>query len=109
MYNLKDYGFLPNMLPEGAAGIPARVTAVHRERYALICEHGETYGRLKSSEYYDRSGEDFPTTGDFVLIDYNAAGDSRIVATLPRKSFLYCSQELDLQQAGEYRKVCGLY
>ena len=87
MYNLKDYGFLPNMLPEGAAGIPARVTAVHRERYALVCEHGEVFGRLKSSEYYDRSGESFPTTGDFVLIDYNAAGDSRILATLPRKSF----------------------
>jgi hypothetical protein len=29
--NLTDYGFIPTMLPENAEGIPARVTAVHRE------------------------------------------------------------------------------
>ena len=87
MYDLKDYGFSTALLPEGVQGIPARITAVHRERYALICEYGEVFGRLKSSEYYDRGGEAFPTTGDFVLIDYNPAGDSRILATLPRRSF----------------------
>ena len=32
--------------------ITARVTAVHRERYQLLCEKGECYGRLKTKEYY---------------------------------------------------------
>ena len=32
--------------------ITARVTAVHRERYQLVCEHGEIYARLKTKEYY---------------------------------------------------------
>ena len=31
--------------------------------------------------------EEFPTTGDFVLIRYVPDGDSRIVRTLPRKTF----------------------
>lgn len=77
---------MPNMLPEDAQGIPARITAVHKERYELICEHGETYGRLKTSIYYGNGNEEFPTTGDFVLIAYNATGDSQIIKTLARKS-----------------------
>ena len=45
--------------------ITARVTAVHRERYALLCEKGECYGRLKTKEYYlDQAA--FPTAGDYV-------------------------------------------
>lgn len=74
------------MMPEDAKGIPARITAVHKDRYALVCEHGEAYGRLKTKEYYV-GNEDFPTVGDFVLIDYVVNGDSLIVATLPRKTF----------------------
>lgn len=74
------------MMPENAQGIPARITAVHRERYALVCEYGETYGRLKPTEYYD-GFEEFPTTGDFVLINFNPNGDSQIIRTLPRRTF----------------------
>ena len=84
--DLSKYGFQSDMLPEDPQGIPARITAVHKERYALVCEHGETYGRLKTKEYYGGL-EEFPTTGDFVLIDYNPGGDSRIVRTLPRRTF----------------------
>lgn len=87
LINLIDYGFIPTMVPEGASGIPARITAVHKERYELICEHGYTFGRLKNSIYYFGGLEDFPTTGDFVLIDYNPSGDSQIIKTLNRKSF----------------------
>lgn len=87
MVNLMDYGFIPTMMPEYACGIPARVTAVHRERYELICEYGYVYGKLKSSIYYLNSSELFPITGDFVLIDYNPYGDSMIIKTLERKSF----------------------
>ena len=75
-----------NMTFEESASIPARVTAVHRERYQLVCEHGEIYARLKTKEYYVDS-EEFPTVGDFVLIRYIPNGDSQIIKTLPRKTF----------------------
>ena len=84
--DLSNYGFSSDMLPETPQGTPARITAVHKERYALVCEHGEAYGRLKTKEYYGGL-EEFPTAGDFVLIDYNPDGDSRIVKTLPRRTF----------------------
>ncbi|MDE7283440.1 MAG: ribosome small subunit-dependent GTPase A [Lachnospiraceae bacterium] len=84
--DLKKYGFMPDMMPENARGIPARITAVHKERYALVCEYGETYGRLKTKEYFG-GFEEFPTTGDFVLINYLPGSDSQIIRTLPRKTF----------------------
>jgi ribosome biogenesis GTPase len=84
--NLVDYGFIPTMVSEDITGTPARITAVHRERYELVCESGHTYGRLKASVYYGGL-EDFPTTGDFVLVNYNPNGDSQIIKTLNRKSF----------------------
>lgn len=90
--NLTDYGFIPTMLssPDSAyaeaSGIPARVTAVHKERYELVCEYGECFGRLKPGSYYGGGFEEFPAAGDFVLINYNFSGDSRILKTLPRRS-----------------------
>ncbi len=86
MIDLYIYGFEETMRQGSNEGLPARVTAVHKERYELICEHGTVYGRLKTGVYYDKKTEDFPTTGDFVIIDYNPDGDSRIIKTLPRKS-----------------------
>lgn len=83
---LGKYGFLPNMVPENAQGIPARITAVHKERYALVCAYGEGYGRLKTKEYFG-GFEEFPTTGDWVLINYIPNGDSQIIHTLPRRTF----------------------
>lgn len=88
---LEAYGFLPAMRAAAQARgsgqeIPARVTAVHKERYALVTDELECYGRLKSSVYFGGGEEEFPTTGDFVLILYNEQGDSTITQTLPRKS-----------------------
>ncbi len=89
---LETYGFLPAMralldargtTPE----IPARVTAVHKERYALVCDRGDCHGRLKSATYFNGGEQAFPTTGDFVLIFYNEQGDSLITQTLPRRSY----------------------
>ena len=82
--NINDYGTVPNTgnLP----GIPARVTAQHKERYEIVCAHGVTYARLKTKEYYVDT-QDFPTTGDFVMIHYIDNGDSQIIATLPRRTF----------------------
>ena len=84
--DLRKYGFMPDMMPENMQGIPARITAVHKERYAMVCEYGETYGRLKTKEYFG-GFEEFPTTGDFVMIRYNPSGDSQIVKTLHRRTF----------------------
>ena len=92
--NLKEYGFTPDMIKEididisadNLTTIPARITAVHRERYQLVCEYGEISARLKTKEYY-MEAEEFPTTGDFVLIKYIPNGESQIIKTLPRKTF----------------------
>jgi len=82
--NIYDYGIVPNT--ENLPGIPARVTAVHKERYEIVCGHGMTHARLKTKEYYVDT-RDFPTTGDFVMINYVPNGDSQIIATLPRRTF----------------------
>ena len=82
--NIYDYGIVPNT--DNMPGIPARVTAVHKERYEIVCEYGIAYARLKTKEYFVDT-QDFPTTGDFVMVDYVSSGDSRILATLPRRTF----------------------
>ena len=80
---VNDYGILPNY--ENLPGIPARVTAVHKERYEIVCDRGITHARLKTREYFVDT-QDFPTAGDYVMIDYIDNGDSRILATLPRRT-----------------------
>ena len=82
--NINDYGKVPDI--SGLPGIPARVTAQHKERYEIVCAHGITHARLKTKEYYV-DNQDFPTTGDFVMVNYIPNGDSQILATLPRKTF----------------------
>ena len=81
---INDYGIVPqtNDLP----GIPARITAQHKERYEIVCRHGIAHARLKTKEYYV-DAQDFPTAGDFVMIQYVPNGDSLITATLPRRTF----------------------
>ena len=65
--------------------ITARVTAVHRERYQLISEKSECFGRLKAKEYHVEQAE-FPTAGDYVTVQYIENGDSLILATQPRRT-----------------------
>ena len=79
--------------------LPARVTAVHKERYALVSDRGECYGRLKSAVYYNDGTEPFPTTGDFVLIQPNDQGDSVITKTLP-PPLLFRPQESHARASG---------
>lgn len=88
MIELYDYGYIPTMETIPDDEIVARVTAVYKERYELICKVGSIYGRLKSSVFYnDQTNAVYPTTGDYVTILYNETGDSRITKTLERKSF----------------------
>ena len=51
-----------------------------------MSDFGEGFAQLKGKQYYFE-GETFPTVGDFVLIDYNKDGDSRIIKTMPRKTY----------------------
>lgn len=87
MTDLLDYGFYPTGLTDDSQGIPARITAVHKERWGIVSSQGEGHARLKTAVYYGEGLEPFPTVGDFVLIQYNDSGDSLIVKTLPRCSF----------------------
>lgn len=88
MTDLKKYGYdtTQEEYPDGL--IPARITAVHRGRYELVCDKGTAFGQLKAGAYYD-TGEDVPTVGDFVLIHHNPYGDSLVLKNLPRKSCFY--------------------
>ena len=94
MINILDYGFNPAMMPPDAQAAPARVTAVHKDRYELVCEHGVCSGKLKTSIYYGGNiggyggsiSESIPAVGDFVLINYSQ-GESQIIKTLERRSF----------------------
>ncbi len=81
--NFNDYGTSPNT--ENLPGIPARVTAVHKQRYEIVCQHGHCYARLKAGEYYAGT-EVFPTAGDYVMVNFIPNGDSQILATLPRRT-----------------------
>lgn len=82
--NIKDYGFDYEI--NNSTGTPARITAVHKGRFAIVSDFGEGYAQLKGKEYY-YDNEAFPTVGDFVLIDHNSSGDSRIIKTLERRTF----------------------
>ncbi len=38
--NFQTYGYLQS--PDHNPGLPARVTAVHKERFAIVCQHGDS-------------------------------------------------------------------
>ena len=85
MIDLKQYGYTETEpIPDGL--LPARVTAVHKERYELITPLGSLFARLKTGVYYGGGGEPFPTVGDFVWFREIPSGDCQIVKTLHRKS-----------------------
>jgi len=86
MINLVNYGYTETKQPDDGT-LPARITAVHRERYELVCQTGVKHGKLKTSVYHGREPHPFPTVGDFVYIMDVEGGDCQIVKTLPRKSY----------------------
>ena len=83
---IADYGFNDKYYNADAVGTPARITAVHKGRFGIVSDCGEGYAQLKGKEFYYEDAV-FPTVGDFVLINYNKDGDSRIIKTLERKTF----------------------
>lgn len=82
MTELERYGYFGETeFPDGT--IAARITATHRERYEAICEFGEVSAFLKRTVVFS----DVPTTGDYVKLRHNPAGESIITELMPRKSF----------------------
>lgn len=94
--NIENYGFIPSMVRDNDIGIPARITACHKNKFEFICDNGEGLAHLKTSEYF-AGDKIYPTTGDFVLIDYRTDGESVILKTLPRKT---CFKRLDPSSSG---------
>ena len=81
--SLYDYGAVPD--GNGLPGLPARITAQHKERYEIVCPRGRAFARLKAGAYYG-SGALFPTVGDYVMVKEVENGDALILSTLPRSS-----------------------
>lgn len=83
--DLKKYGYIETELSTGLT--PGRITELRREQYTVITEHGEVTAMLKGSFYHNAEArDDFPCVGDFVLLQYNEHGVSRIAHLLPRRS-----------------------
>ena len=75
--NIEQYGFRRTDLPQDARGIPARITAVRRGCFEIVCDRGAGLARLAAGA----------TVGDFVLLDWREDGESRILETLPRRTW----------------------
>lgn len=85
--NIKDYGFKENLIRNNMEGkIPARIIATHKERYEIVCDKGNGFAKIKRGCFYDNPNSTYPTTGDFVLIEWNETGESMITETLKRES-----------------------
>lgn len=82
--NIKDYGYNGETNVEEC--MVARVITTHRDRYEIVSDKGSGYAQLKRGCYYDNPEAIYPTTGDFVLVEWNDSGDSMIKKTLKRSS-----------------------
>jgi len=85
--NIKDYGLKENLIKNiDENKIIARIIATHKDRYEIVCDEGQGFAKIKRGCYYDNPNSIYPTTGDFVIIEWNSTGDSMICETLKRES-----------------------
>ena len=85
--NIKDYGLKENIKEKiGTDKTVARIITTHKDRYEIVCDKGNGFAKIKRGCYYDNPNSIYPTTGDFVLIEWNDSGDSMIYETLKRDS-----------------------
>ncbi len=61
-----------------------RVCEVQRDLYSVLCEFGEIQAHLKGTFY--KKDLEFPTIGDYVMLQYNPYGSSRIETVCERTS-----------------------
>ncbi|MCL2371933.1 MAG: hypothetical protein FWC78_00835 [Defluviitaleaceae bacterium] len=82
---IEKYGFTAMDVPAGL--VPGRVVEFRRDVYSVVTGRGEVDAVLKGSFMYDAVVRaDLPCVGDFVLLEFNDSGVSRIVRLLPRFS-----------------------
>ena len=84
--NIKDYGFKSHLYDNVDEDKVARIITTHKDRFEIICNKGKGFAQIKRGAFYDNPDSIFPTTGDFVLIEWNDSGDSMIYETLKRQS-----------------------
>lgn len=85
--NIKDYGLKEDLIKNiNEDKIIARIVTTHKDRYEIVCNKGQGFAQIKRGCYYDNPNSIYPTTGDFVLIEWNETGDSMIYETLKRES-----------------------
>jgi ribosome small subunit-dependent GTPase A len=86
MIDLKEYGYI-DQVPPAAGSIAGRVIELQREQYTVMTKYGEVSAALKGTFYHSAEmRQDFPCVGDFVLLQYNESGPSRINQLLPRRT-----------------------
>ncbi len=83
--NIEDYGF-KEKITEDENRMVARVTATHKDRFEIVCNQGSGFAKIKRGQFYDNPNSIYPTTGDFVWIEWNNSGESMICETIKRKS-----------------------
>ena len=84
--NIKDYGFKKVLYPNIDENKVSRIIATHKDRFEIVYNKGKGYAQIKRGSFYDNPDSIYPTTGDFVLIEWNESGDSMIYETLKRQS-----------------------
>ena len=85
--NIKEYGLKENLIKNiDESKTIARIIATHKDRYEIVCDKGHSFAKIKRGCYYDNINSIYPTTGDFVIIEWNQTGDSMICETLKRES-----------------------
>ena len=85
--NIKDYGLKEILIKNiDESKTIARIIATHKDRYEIVCNNGQGFAKIKRGCYYDNPNSIYPTTGDFVIIEWNSTGDSMICETLKRES-----------------------
>ena len=86
MIDIKHYGYIETEAPPDEL-LPGRVTEHQRTQYTVITERGEVTAVLKGTFLHDAAlRSDLPCVGDFVLLQFNDSGNSRITSLLPRHS-----------------------
>ncbi len=89
--NMKKYGFpeiFSNDLPKDTLSEPARVLSQEKGFYRVVTAKGEKIAEVSGKFRFQAAvSSDYPAVGDFVLVNWNEAGNSAIIESLlPRKS-----------------------
>ena len=66
----------------------SRILSQEKGVYRLISSQGEKWGEISGRYHYDvQAKSDYPTVGDFVMVDWNKSGGNAVILyVLPRKS-----------------------